>query len=103
VLSSFERRPVRRQIATTGVRAAQLALECAAVANRKKTRKKRKPTRPLPKVGTPKDDAYRLEHSRHDLVDFGLTDSKRGPWNYVIVVLVIVLLVAGMIALILFT
>jgi hypothetical protein len=85
------------------VRTAVVPLECAAVANRKKTRKKRKPTRPLPKVGTPKDDAYRLEHSRHDVVDFGLTESKRGPVNYVIVAVVVVLLAAGMIALILFT
>jgi hypothetical protein len=73
------------------------------VANRKKTRKKRKPTRPLPKVGTPKDDAYRLEHSRHDLVDFGLTESKRGPWNVIILVSVVVLLALGAVALIIFT
>ena len=34
---------------------------------------------------------------------FGLTESKRGPVNYVIVAVVVVLLAAGMIALILFT
>jgi hypothetical protein len=73
------------------------------VANRKKTKKKRKPSRPLPKVGTPKDDAYRLEHSRHDLIDFGLTQPKRSAWNYVLIVLAIVLLAAGAFALILFT
>jgi hypothetical protein len=73
------------------------------VANRKKTKKKRKPARPLPKVGTPKDDAYRLEHSRHDLVDFGLAESKRGPWNYVIMAVVVVLLAAGAVALIALT
>lgn len=73
------------------------------MANKKKTRKKRKPSHPLPKVGTPKDDAYRLEHSRHDLVDFGLTQPKRGPWNAVIVISVIVLLGLGALGLILFT
>ena len=73
------------------------------MANRKKTKKKRKPSRPLPKVGTPKDDAYRLEHSRHDLVDFGLTESKRGPWNYIILISVVVLLALGAVALILLT
>jgi hypothetical protein len=73
------------------------------VANRKKTRKKRKPSRPLPKVGTPKDDAYRLEHSRHDIVDFGLSEPKRGPLNYIIIGSVIVLLALGALALILLT
>lgn len=73
------------------------------MANKKKTGKKRKQTRPLPKVGSAKDDAYRLEHSRHDLVDFGLTQPKRGPWNAIILVSVIVLLGLGALALILFT
>jgi hypothetical protein len=73
------------------------------VANRKKTKKKRKPSRPLPKVGSAKDNAYRLEHSRKDVVDFGLADSKRGPWNAVIIIGVLVLLGLGALALILFT
>lgn len=73
------------------------------MANRKKTKKKRKPSRPLPKVGTPKDDAYRMEHSRRDLIDFGMTEPKRGPWNYVLIVAVIALLGLGAFALILFT
>ena len=32
----------------------------------------RKPHQPLPKVGTPQNDAYRLRQSRKDVVDFGL-------------------------------
>ena len=73
------------------------------MANRKKTRKKRKPNRPLPKVGSTKDDAYRLDHSRHDLVDFGLTEPKRGPWNAFIIIGVLVVLALGAVALIIFT
>ncbi|WP_208029620.1 hypothetical protein [Rhabdothermincola sediminis] len=73
------------------------------MANRKKTQKKRKPSRPLPKVGSPKDDAYRLEHSRQDLVDFGLADPKRGPVNWIIVAVIVVLLGLGCLALIMFT
>jgi hypothetical protein len=73
------------------------------VANRKKTKKKRKPSRPLPKVGSAKDNEYRLQHSRHDVVDFGLTEPKRGPWNAIILISVLVLLGVGVLALILFT
>jgi hypothetical protein len=73
------------------------------VANRKKTAKKRKPTRPLPKVGTPADDAYRLERSREDLVDFGLVRGKRGRLNWIIAGIAVALLVAGAVALIAFT
>lgn len=73
------------------------------MANRKKTQKKRKPSRPLPKVGTPADDAYRLRHSRHDVVDFGLAEPKKGPLNVVIAAVVIALVVAGMVGWILLT
>jgi hypothetical protein len=73
------------------------------VANHKKTQRPRKPSRPLPKVGSPKDDAYRLEHSRHDVVDFGLTEPRKGPLNWILVAVVVVLMVLGIISLILFT
>ena len=73
------------------------------MANRKKTAKKRKPTRPLPKVGTPADDAYRLKRSQEDLVDFGLARGKRGALNWLFAGLALVLLVAGAVALIAFT
>jgi hypothetical protein len=73
------------------------------VANRKKTQKKRKPSHPLPKVGTPEDNAYVLEKSRGDLLDFGLTEVKRGPLNWIILGLVIGLLALGAVALIMFT
>jgi hypothetical protein len=73
------------------------------VANRKKTAKKHKPTHPLPKVGTPADDAYRLKRSREDLVDFGLARGKRGGLNWLIAGLALVVLVAGAIALIVVT
>lgn len=73
------------------------------MANRKKTKKKRKPSRPLPKVGSAQDNAYRLKHSRHDVVDFGMAEPKRGPGNLLIIVGVIVLLGVGALALILFT
>jgi hypothetical protein len=53
-------------------------------------------------VGTPKDDAYRLEHSRRDLIDFGLAEPKQGPLNWVIVVAIVALLVLGCVALVLF-
>jgi hypothetical protein len=70
------------------------------VANRKKTAHRRKPARPLPKVGTPADDAYRLEHSRRDLVDFGVNQGKGGAVNWLIAIAVVVLLAAGVVALI---
>jgi hypothetical protein len=73
------------------------------VANRKKTQKKRKQSRPLPKVGSAKDDEYRLHHSRHDVVDFGLAEPKRGPWNAIILIGVVVILGLGALALIIFT
>lgn len=73
------------------------------MANHKKTNKKRKPTRPLPKVGTPKDNAYVFEHSREDLVDFGLTRHKKGFLSWVILVAVLALLAIGGVALIMFT
>lgn len=73
------------------------------MANRKKTARKRKPGRPLPKVGTPADDAYRLEHSRRDVVDFGLSSGKGGAVNWIIAVVVVLLLAAGAVALIVFT
>jgi hypothetical protein len=73
------------------------------VANHKKTAKKRKPSNPLPKVGSPKDDAYIMKRSREDLVDFGLGDKRRGPAATVILGLVALLLGVGVVALIIFT
>jgi hypothetical protein len=73
------------------------------VANRKKTKKKRKPSHPLPKVGTPKDNAYVLKRSREDLVDFGLTKHKSGAVSWIILVAVLAFLAIGGIALIMFT
>jgi len=73
------------------------------VANHKKTKKPRKDRRPLPKVGTPADDAYRLEHSRRDLVDFGLAGSRSRAVGTVVAAVVAVVLVLGVLGLILFT
>lgn len=73
------------------------------MANRKKTGHRRKPTRPLPKVGTPADDAYRLERSRRDVIDFGVNQGKGGAVNWLIALVVVALLAAGAIALIAFT
>lgn len=72
------------------------------MANRKKTKTPRKKRRPLPKVGTPKDNAYRMSHSQRDVVDFGRGG---GPavWTKVIAVGVIVLLVLGVFGLVFFT
>lgn len=74
------------------------------MANHKKTQKPRKAHKPLPKVGTPADDAYRLEHSRRDLVDFGRGGGgvRRGPW-LVLGLIVAVLLAIGVLGLVLFT
>lgn len=74
----------------------------ACVANHKKTKKPRKPTHHLPKVGSPADDAYRLEHSRHDIVDFGL-GPKRGFLSWIILGAIAVLMLLGVVALIMFT
>jgi hypothetical protein len=63
------------------------------VANRKKTRKPRKPQHHLPKVGTPADDAYRMRRSRQDTVDFGLGRSRGKGTNLVIGAIALVLLV----------
>jgi hypothetical protein len=73
------------------------------VANHKKTQKKRKPSKPLPKVGTPANDAYRLHESREDLLDFGLTRVKRGPLNWLILAIVLVVVFLGAVALIALT
>lgn len=73
------------------------------MANHKKTAKKRKPSHPLPKVGSPKDNAYIMKRSREDLVDFGLSNKRRGPANAIILGLVAVLLGVGAVALIIFT
>lgn len=73
------------------------------MANHKKTQKKRKPSKPLPKVGTPANDAYRLHESREDLLDFGLTRVKRGPLNWLILAIVLVVVFLGAVALIALT
>ena len=56
----------------------------------------------LPKTGTAEDNAYLLRRSREDIVDFGLTERKRGPVNAAIIVAVLVFVgvaVVGLIAL----
>ena len=58
---------------------------------------------PLPKVGTPEDDSYRLDHSRKDLVNFGLSPVRKGPVNWLIVVAIVALLLAGAVGLIIAT
>lgn len=70
------------------------------MSSRKKTQKPRKPRAPLPKVGTPADEAYRLHHSREDLLDFGLTRPKRGAATWIIAAVVVALLVVGVLGLI---
>lgn len=72
------------------------------VANHKKTQKPRKARKPLPKVGTPADDAYRLEHSRHDVVDFGLARRGRAT-AWLVGVVVAIVLALGVLGLVLFT
>ena len=79
------------------------ALTSPVVANRKKTRKPRKPQHHLPKVGTPADDAYRQQRSREDVVDFGLGRHRRSPITWVIALVVVVAVVGGVIGLILLT
>ncbi len=71
-------------------------------ANRNK-KKARKPHTPLPKVGTPASNAYALEHSRDDVVDFGLMPRKRGPVNVVLVVVILGLLVLALLGLLFLT
>lgn len=73
------------------------------MANHKKTQKKRKPSHPLPKVGTPEDNAYVFKKSREDLIDFGLTRSKGGMVNWLIIGAILVVLAVGSVALIMFT
>ena len=73
------------------------------MANHKKTKKPRKPQHHLPKVGTPADDAYRLEHSRRDVVDFGVARGRGGAATWIIAVVVIFLLVVGVIGFIALT
>jgi hypothetical protein len=70
------------------------------VANRKKTKKPRKPQHHLPKVGTPADNAYRQRRSREDVVDFGLGNRRGGSLTWVIAAVVVVALAAGVIGLI---
>jgi hypothetical protein len=65
--------------------------------NRNKKRS-RKPHTHLPKVGTPADHEYVVEHSREDLVDFGLMPRKRGAVNGVLIVAILLLLGLAMLA-----
>lgn len=77
-----------------------------ASGSKKKNRNKkqqRKPHKPLPKVGTPADNAYLMHESREDLLDFGLTQRRRGPANMVIVALVVAFLALGVIGLLFLT
>jgi hypothetical protein len=71
-------------------------------ANRNK-KKRRKAQTPLPKVGTPASNAYALEHSRNDVVDFGLTPRKRGPVNAILVIAILALLVLALLGLLFLT
>jgi len=71
-------------------------------ANRNK-KKRRRPQTPLPKVGTPASNDYALEHSRNDVVDFGLTPRKRGPLNAVLVIVILALLVLALLGLLFLT
>lgn len=80
-----------------------LATTVRSVANHKKTGRPRKDRRPLPKVGTPADDAYRLTHSRRDVVDFGLGGGPTRAVGWILGALVVVLLVLGIIGLVVFT
>ena len=73
------------------------------MANRKKTKRPRKPTHHLPKVGTPADDAYRMERSREDLLDFGLARPRSRGANWIIAVVAVVVLALGALALIALT
>jgi len=73
------------------------------VANHKKTQRPRKARKPLPKVGSRADNAYRLEHSRRDVVDFGLGGGRRGLGGRIIAAIVVGLLLLGVLGLILFT
>ncbi len=74
-----------------------------AVANHKKTAKKRKSTKPLPKVGTPKDEAYVLKRSREDLIDFGVNRHRKAPSTAVILVVIAVVVALGVVGLIALT
>jgi hypothetical protein len=77
-----------------------------ASGSKKKNRNKkqqRKPHKPLPKVGTPADNAYRMHESREDLLDFGLARPKSGAMNIIIIVAVILVLALGVVALIALT
>lgn len=48
----------------------------------------------LPKTGTAEDDAYLLRRSREDVVDFGLTEGKRGWATWIMVGLALLAVVA---------
>jgi len=77
-----------------------------ASGSKKKNRNKkqqRKPHKPLPKVGTPADNAYRMHESREDLLDFGLAKGKRGPMNAIVIVAVVAFLALGLLGLLLLT
>jgi len=77
-----------------------------ASGSKKKNRNKkqqRKPHNHLPKVGTPADNAYIQRESRRDLVDFGVTQRKRGPANMIIVIVVLAVLALGVAGLLFLT
>lgn len=73
------------------------------MANHKKTRKPRKPQRHLPKVGTPANNAYRLKHSREDVLDFGLMHPANRTTTRILGTLAVVFVVAMLVAFIFLT
>lgn len=73
------------------------------MASHKKTRKPRKPQHHLPKVGTPANDAYRLKHSREDVLDFGLMHPGNRTLGRILGALAVVFVFAMLVAFIFLT
>jgi len=69
-------------------------------AQRRSSRSKQHAPQHLPKVGTPRDDAYIQRRRHEDLVDFGLGRRRRGAW-IAIVAIALVALIALIILLVL--
>lgn len=57
----------------------------------------------LPKVGTPENDAYRLERSREDVLDFGEFRRSKGPWPTILAVVLSLLVAAALFGFVMLT
>ena len=87
-----------RRVAVHSTRLGSPPMGSGSSKKRKKNAKQRKP---LPKVGTPADNHYRLRRSQENLMDFGLGEGQRSPLGRILVGLLVLAVVIAVFVLVL--